>query len=283
MNLSNFQKVQAFNRAFDMVNAEEPAEYQRATSDMLGRVSMSYYSRVRCNVPPAVVTLRVDLIKEEVGELFQAMDEKNHKEIRDACADILYVTYGMGDVLGLPMDHLYMKHLESEFLRANPTQDDLTFLQHLLTAPVKIRTNFDASKAIGPLLSVGDNKPAWWQYLMSHVHELTTLSEQASLDMESIALQLCQILKIVYLYAEQVGIDADADFAIVHESNMSKLCGDEAEAQATVHDYEAKYAAGQSPYDAPYYYFLPRLGKYIVKNKSTGKALKSINYKAVQF
>ena len=84
MNLSNFQKVQAFNRAFDMVNAEEPAEYQRATSDMLGRVSMSYYSRVRRNVPPAVVTLRVDLIKEEVGELFQAMDEKNHKEIRDA-------------------------------------------------------------------------------------------------------------------------------------------------------------------------------------------------------
>ena len=283
MNLSNFQKVQAFNRAFDMVNAEEPAEYQRVTSDMLGRVSMSYYSRARRNVSPAVVTLRVDLIKEEVGELFQAMDEKNHKEIRDACADILYVTYGMGDVLGLPMDHLYMKHLQSEFLRANPTKDELTFLQHLLTAPAKIRTNFDASKAIGPLLSVGDNKPSWWQHLMSHVHELTTLSEQVSIDVESIALQLCQILKIVYWYAEQVGIDADADLAIVHESNMSKLCGDEAEAQATVRDYEAKYAAGQSPYDAPYYYFLPRLGKYIVKNKSTGKALKSINYKAVQF
>ena len=54
-------------------------------------------------------------------------------------------------------------------------------------------------------------------------------------------------------------------------------------AQATVNDYTAKYVSGNSPYDTPYYYELPELGKWIVKNKSTGKALKNIKYKKVDF
>jgi hypothetical protein len=58
---------------------------------------------------------------------------------------------------------------------------------------------------------------------------------------------------------------------------MSKLCNSIDEAEATVKDYQEKYNVGVSTYDTPYYYEL-KPGLYVVKNKSTGKALKSINY-----
>ena len=64
---------------------------------------------------------------------------------------------------------------------------------------------------------------------------------------------------------------------------MSKLCDTEQDAKDTIVDYINKYNAGKSPYDSPYYYELPELKKWIVKNKSSGKALKNIKYKAVEF
>ena len=91
-------------------------------------------------------------------------------------------------------------------------------------------------------------------------------------------------------------------FDIVHNSNMSKLCKSEEEAKETVSFYNHKYEMYNnhyqefcerfgkdseeakilySPYDSPYYY---KSGNYyLVKNKSTGKALKSINYIPVLF
>ena len=57
----------------------------------------------------------------------------------------------------------------------------------------------------------------------------------------------------------------------------------EEDAKATVASYELKFKNGNSPYDSPYYYELPELNKWIVKNKSTGKALKNIKYKEVSF
>ena len=91
------------------------------------------------------------------------------------------------------------------------------------------------------------------------------------------------LLKWTYILANIYNINADSDFAIIHESNMSKLCDNEEDAKATVDDYNIKYKAGKSPYDSPYYYELPDLKKWIVKNKSSGKALKNIKYKEVTF
>ena len=48
--------------------------------------------------------LRVDLIKEELGELTKAMDEKDLLEVADALTDILYVTYGAGHAFGINLD-----------------------------------------------------------------------------------------------------------------------------------------------------------------------------------
>jgi predicted HAD superfamily Cof-like phosphohydrolase len=58
--------------------------------------------------------LRFDLIKEELGELEEAMKTKNLKEIADALTDILYVTYGAGYAYGVNLDKCF-----KEVQRAN--------------------------------------------------------------------------------------------------------------------------------------------------------------------
>ena len=58
--------------------------------------------------------LRLDLIKEELNELKEAMKTKNLKEIADALTDILYVTYGAGYAYGINLDKCF-----KEVQRAN--------------------------------------------------------------------------------------------------------------------------------------------------------------------
>ena len=58
--------------------------------------------------------LRLDLIKEELNELEEAMKEKDLKEIADALTDILYVTYGAGYAYGINLDKCF-----KEVQRAN--------------------------------------------------------------------------------------------------------------------------------------------------------------------
>ena len=53
------------------------------------------------------MNLRFDLIKEELNELEQAMKEKDLKEVADALADILYVTYGAGCAYGIDLDKCF--------------------------------------------------------------------------------------------------------------------------------------------------------------------------------
>ena len=51
--------------------------------------------------------LRIDLIKEELEELQQAMKDKNLLEVADALTDILYVTYGAGHAFGIDLDKCF--------------------------------------------------------------------------------------------------------------------------------------------------------------------------------
>tara|TARA_Y100000389_G_C17400022_1_gene484789 strand:- start:234 stop:893 length:660 start_codon:yes stop_codon:yes gene_type:complete len=94
---------------------------------------------------------------------------------------------------------------------------------------------------------------------------------------------LADILYVVYGMQYRLGIDGNKDFDIVHSSNMSKLCNNEQEAIVTVDNYKQKYSSGSSPYDSPYYQKLKNKNKWVIKNKSTGKVLKNINYKKVKF
>ena len=54
-----------------------------------------------------IVSLRVDLINEELSELRQAVQKKDIKEVADALTDILYVTYGAGHAFGINLDKCF--------------------------------------------------------------------------------------------------------------------------------------------------------------------------------
>ena len=51
--------------------------------------------------------LRLDLIKEELAELTEAMNSKDLLEVADALTDILYVTYGAGHAFGINLDKCF--------------------------------------------------------------------------------------------------------------------------------------------------------------------------------
>jgi predicted HAD superfamily Cof-like phosphohydrolase len=53
------------------------------------------------------VNLRIELIAEELEELWDACEQKDLVEIADALTDILYVTYGAGHAFGIDLDKCF--------------------------------------------------------------------------------------------------------------------------------------------------------------------------------
>ena len=54
-----------------------------------------------------ITELRYALIKEELNELKEAIENKDIKEVADALTDILYVTYGAGHAFGINLDKCF--------------------------------------------------------------------------------------------------------------------------------------------------------------------------------
>ena len=67
-----------------------------------------------------VLKLRIDLIKEELCELEEAIKNKDIIEVADALTDILYVTYGAGHAFGINLDACF-----DEVQRSNMSKLDL--------------------------------------------------------------------------------------------------------------------------------------------------------------
>ena len=105
-------------------------------------------------------------------------------------------------------------------------------------------------------------------------------------DMKETIDALSDILYVVYGAGASFGIDLDRTFDMVHKSNMSKVCKNEEEADATVQWYKDnsesynKKNPAQAPVDPDWRIIN---GKHVVYNRLTGKVLKSINYNAVDF
>ena len=66
-----------------------------------------------------IVKLRIDLIKEELDELTEAIKNKDIVEVADALTDILYVTYGAGHSFGINLDKCF-----SEVQKSNMSKLD---------------------------------------------------------------------------------------------------------------------------------------------------------------
>ncbi len=82
--MTNFEKVKLFMDTYGQ-EVKEKAEFSDAKTNKL----------------------RIDLIKEELEELTQAMSDKNLLEVADALTDILYVTYGAGHAFGIDLDKCF--------------------------------------------------------------------------------------------------------------------------------------------------------------------------------
>ena len=94
---------------------------------------------------------------------------------------------------------------------------------------------------------------------------------------------LGDILYVVYGAGSSFGVDMNDVLDKIHKSNMSKLCNTEEIAIKTIERYQDLYINNKSEYDSPVYRKDEKTNKYIVYNKTTGKILKSINYKPVDF
>ena len=82
--MTNFEKVMLFMKT-----------YGQEVKDKAG------FSDAKTN------KLRIDLIKEELEELIEAMQDENLLEVADALTDILYVTYGAGHAFGIDLDKCF--------------------------------------------------------------------------------------------------------------------------------------------------------------------------------
>ena len=82
--MSNFNKVKTFMETFGQEVKTKPS-----------------FSTDKIN------SLRYDLIKEELEELKEAMENKDLLEVADALTDILYVTYGTGHAFGIDLDKCF--------------------------------------------------------------------------------------------------------------------------------------------------------------------------------
>ncbi len=82
--MSNFSKVGNFMKTFGQEVKTEPS----FSTDKINK-------------------LRIDLIKEELQELTDAMNKKDLLEVADALTDILYVTYGAGHAFGIDLDKCF--------------------------------------------------------------------------------------------------------------------------------------------------------------------------------
>jgi predicted HAD superfamily Cof-like phosphohydrolase len=316
MTLSNFQSVKEFNRAFDMVS-KEPQEYIGYDENIHGYIKINPYKffRSKVFVSHSLIRLRLNLIKEEIEELNDAIKVNDMKETRDAIGDILYVVYGMADIFGVDIDYIFSNTLHSEVFKyyldtkINDTKNtdniNTVYIDKIISASsngFKTITNFNYIKLFTNELSetkitikiILDNINELYLNLEKECQNETIVFDGMNnyyndsvitIDKKIVIVSqyIYNLLKNTYLLATIYNIDADSDFAIIHESNMSKLCDTEQDAKDTVVDYEMKYKNGKSPYDSPYYYELPELKKWIVKNKSSGKALKNIKYKEVTF
>ena len=82
--MSNFRKVGTFMKTFGQEVKTEPS----LSTEKINK-------------------LRIDLIKEELEELTEAMNNKDLLEVADALTDILYVTYGAGHAFGIDLDQCF--------------------------------------------------------------------------------------------------------------------------------------------------------------------------------
>ena len=100
--MSNFNKVGIFMKTFGQEVKSKPS----FSTDKINK-------------------LRIDLIKEELDELKEAMDNNDLLEVADALTDILYVTYGAGHAFGIDLDKCFDEVQNSNMSKLSETGEPI--------------------------------------------------------------------------------------------------------------------------------------------------------------
>ena len=100
--MSNFNKVGTFMKTFGQEVKTKPS----FSSDKINK-------------------LRIDLIKEELDELKEAMNNNDLLEVADALTDILYVTYGAGHAFGINLDKCFDEVQNSNMSKLSENGDPI--------------------------------------------------------------------------------------------------------------------------------------------------------------
>jgi predicted HAD superfamily Cof-like phosphohydrolase len=100
--MSNFNKVGIFMKTFGQEVKSKPS----FSTDKINK-------------------LRIDLIKEELDELKEAMDNNDLLEVADALTDILYVTYGAGHAFGINLDKCFDEVQNSNMSKLGETGEPI--------------------------------------------------------------------------------------------------------------------------------------------------------------
>ena len=100
--MSNFNKVGTFMKTFGQEVKMKPS-----------------FSSEKIN------KLRIDLIKEELDELQEAMKNNDLLEVADALTDILYVTYGAGHAFGINLDKCFDEVQNSNMSKLGETGEPI--------------------------------------------------------------------------------------------------------------------------------------------------------------
>ena len=268
--LSNFEQVKQFNSVFGHPVPSLP--------------QISIFSEA-----PNIVSLRNNLIREEVSELLEAFMNSDVVEMIDALSDILYVAYGLLVVYGVDGVKEYHNYVNKKIsiieengdtslsgvkLDNHNTNFELTthmmnqfFPNKLPVEPKNFFNQFEELKTLQNLVN---------SYLADLETELINLDSYSNKQLfHSVIETTLEIMYCTYTLGILMGVDLDKSVSMVHTSNMSKICSTEDEAKSTVEWYKTN----ETRYDSPSYRKCDY--GYVIFNESTGKILKNINYAVV--
>jgi predicted HAD superfamily Cof-like phosphohydrolase len=246
MTTTNFLKVQDFNISFGIDRSNTPND--------------------------KLIKLRWDLIKEETDELFYAIETKNYIEILDAISDILYVVYGAADS--------FKNDFDKEIGDKNTINSNVNIIINKLELELSddIKQMSFGNPRMDIIFNNKNENSKLNKLSQDYIYEIFKLSEFFdNKNISKIITQLVIIHNYMYVFSYLFGFNLDYTFDLVHKSNMSKLAETESVAQQTV----KWYLENEKRYDSPDYRISPDLKYWVIYNKNTGKALKSINYHPV--
>ena len=154
--------------------------------------------------PENIATLRISLLREELGELKEAYEAKDLVAVADALGDLLYVTYGAALACGMEPKPMAIVSL-------------LPVGKPRLSTGRRFREQYERLRMTVELLEKEFERACSFEASMSQTLRAIALNRTAAI------LEL--LVWVIYDAADLFCLDLEPIFAEIHRSNMSKQGG----------------------------------------------------------